>query len=134
MITMNTRIKVLILALLFITACSGGSGDQTDSDVKDLALGETETATIATVGDVDTYYLRAAETNRFLNIACNEKSSGSGVDLMVTVYEEAADGTRTRLFGKHKPLNATPPANINMKLYIGQPKDLYIVVRISPTT
>jgi len=127
---MDTKIKVLITALLFLMACSGGSGDPDGgTGMAEMTLGVTETGTIASVGEVDTYSLRVAETNRFLSISCDETSSGSGVDLMVTVFEEDEDGNLTRLFGKHKPMNATPPANIDMALYIDTPKDLVITVR-----
>jgi hypothetical protein len=112
-------------------ACSGGSGDSGGDEAGNvaLALGETETGMIETVGEVDTYTLQAAEANRYLTISCDERSSGSGVDLMVTVFEESEDGVLTRLFGKHKPLDATPPADIDMTIYIDAPKNLVITVR-----
>lgn len=128
--TMDTKIKVLIAALLFLVACSSDSGDSSgDAGMAELTMGVTETGTIETMGEVDTYSLQVAETNRYLTITCDEKSSGSGVDLMVTVFEEDEDGNRTRLFGKHKPLDATPPADIDMTLYIDEPKNLIITVR-----
>lgn len=130
---MNAKRKAILPVLFFILACSGGSGDSGGDSaeplVAELQLGVTRTATIETEGDVDTYHIRAAETNRFLNVNCNEKSSGSGVELMVTVFEEDASGNRIRLFGKHKPQDATPPADLDMAVYIDRPKDLYITVR-----
>ena len=127
---MDAKIKAIIPVLFFMLACSGGSGgsggDSGEPMVTEMQVGVTRTATIETEGDVDTYHIRAAETNRFLKVNCNEKSSGSGVELMVTVFEEDASGKRVRLFGKHKPQDATPPANLNMVVYIDQPKDLYI--------
>jgi hypothetical protein len=128
---MNTKIKVILPMLLFIVVgCSGGSGgDSGESEITEMQVGVTESAFIDEAGDVDTYHLRAAETNRFLSINCNEKASGSGVEVLVTVFEEDASGNRVRLFGKHKPQDATPPANLDMAVYIDQPKDLYITVR-----
>lgn len=126
---MNAKISTILLAIFFVTACSGGSGTSSEPAISELQLGVAESAFIETVGDVDTYRIRAAEANRFMNISCEEKSSGSGVDLLVTVYEENASGERVRLFGKHKPQNSTPPADLDVMVYIDQPKDLFITVR-----
>jgi len=127
---MNAKTYAILLAIFFITACSSGSGsDSSVSAIREIQLGVTESAFIESEGDVDTYRIRAAEANRFMNINCKEKSSGSGVDLLVTVYEENANGRRVRLFGKHKPQNATPPANLDIIVYIDRPKDLFITVR-----
>jgi hypothetical protein len=127
---MNAKIKILIAGLLFVMACGGGDdGSDGSGGVTELSMGVTATDTIGTVGEVDTYHLQVADTNRYLEIECDEKTSGSGVDVLVTVFEEDEDGERTRLFGMHKPLDATPPANIDMTLYIDEPKDLYITVR-----
>ena len=125
---MNAKTTIL-LSILCITACSGGSGTSSEPAVTELQVGVSESAFIETPGDVDTYRIRAAEANRFMNISCEEKASGSGVDLLVTVYEENARGERIRLFGKHKPENATPPADLDIMVYVDQPKDLFITVR-----
>jgi hypothetical protein len=110
-----------------------GSGGGTDENApepttRDLQLGQTETNYIATKGEVDTYHLRATEVNRYLHIYCEERASGSGVDLLVTVFEEV-NGQRVRIFGKHKPEGATLGANLELWIYIDRPKDLYITVR-----
>jgi hypothetical protein len=127
---MNAKTYLILLAIFFITACSNGPGsDSSESAIREIQTGVTESAFIELEGDVDTYRIRAAEANRFMNINCKEKSSGSGVDLLVTVYEENAGGQRVRLFGKHKPQNSTPPANLDVIVYIDRPKDLFITVR-----
>ncbi len=114
-----------------LAACGTGvSSDSNTSEttVRELQLGETQSHAIASAGDVNTYHLRAAETNRFLKISCEERISGSGVDLLVTVFEEV-NGQRVRLFGKHKPDGATLGADLDLWIYIDRPKDLYITVR-----
>ncbi len=126
---MNTKTYTILLAIFFITACSSGSSTSGDPAIREIQLGVAESAFIEAEGDVDTYRVRAAEANRFININCKETSSGSGVDLLVTVYEENAGGQRVRLFGKHKPQNSTPPANLDIMVYIDQPKDLFITIR-----
>jgi len=127
---MNTKKYTLLCMAIFIAACSGGSGsDSGEPAIRELQLGVSESGFIETEGDVDTYRIRAAEANRFMNIACKENSSGSGVDLLLTVFEENPNGQRVRLFGKHKPQNATPPADLDIMVYIDQPKDLFITVR-----
>ena len=127
---MNAKTTAILLAVLVLAACSSGSSSSSSEPaVTELQIGVAESAFIETAGDVDTYRIRAAEANRFMNISCEEKASGSGVDLLVTVYEENASGERIRLFGKHKPDNATPPADLDIMIYVDRPKDLFITVR-----
>lgn len=120
-----------VLLVIGLVACgTGGSSDSATSEpaVRELQVGETQSHAIASAGEVHTYHLRAAETNRFLKISCEERTSGSGVDLLVTVFEEV-NGQRVRLFGKHKPDGATLGADLDLWIYIDRPKDLYITVR-----
>jgi hypothetical protein len=127
--TINLCIGVLLV--IGLVACgTGGSSDSATSEpaVRELQVGETQSHAIASAGEVHTYHLRAAETNRFLQISCEERISGSGVDLLVTVFEEV-NGQRVRLFGKHKPDGATLGADLDLWIYIDRPKDLYITVR-----
>ena len=127
----NIKHCIWLFILIGLVGCGGGGGtDESASEpaTTELQLGETETNFIATQGEVDTYHLRAAEVKRYLHIYCEERVSGSGVDLLVTVFEEV-DGRRVRLFGKHKPDGATPGADLEMWIYIDKPKDLYITVR-----
>jgi hypothetical protein len=122
---------IWLLVLMGLLGCgSGGGTDENSSQpaTRELQLGETETDYIATKGEVDTYHINAAEVNRFLHIYCEERASGSGVDLLVTVYEDV-NGQRVRIFGKHKPEGATLGADLDLWIYIDQPKDLYITVR-----
>jgi hypothetical protein len=119
-----------LVMLLAMTACGGGSDSFSESEpaIRFLAVGETQTQFISVEGEVDTYQIRAAEANRFLHLHCEEKMSGSNVDLLVTVFEET-DGQRRRLFGKHKPDGATLGADLDLWIYIDSPKDLVITVR-----
>ncbi len=122
---------IWLFMLSAIAACGGGTsenGTPAEPAVRELQIGETASAMIETKGDVDTYHFRAAETNRFLNINCREATSGSPVDLLVTVFEET-NGQRVRLFGKHKPDGATLSADLDLWIFIDSPKDLYITVR-----
>lgn len=126
-------IKLLALFLVLgLMACGGGGDDESGNNepaVRELTVGETEIEYISSEGEVDNYLFRAAETNRFLRITCKENSQNSGVDVMVTVSEEAANGERVRLFGQHKRQGATTAADIDFLIYIDSPKNLYINVR-----
>ena len=126
-------IERLIWLVLFlaITACGGGGADNSmngEPAIRTLNIGEAQTQFISNEGDVDIYRIRAAEANRFLHLHCEEKTSGSDVDLLVTVFEET-NGQRRRLFGKHKPDGASLGADLNLWIYIDAPKDLIITVR-----
>ncbi len=120
-----------LFLLLAITACGGGGDESTDDEttVPTLTIGESQTQFISTEGEVDTYQLRANEANRFLHLHCEEQTSGSGVDLLVTIFEETDDGQLRRLFGKHKPDGASLGADLDLWVYIDVPKDLTITVR-----
>ncbi len=122
---------IWLLIIFGLMACGGGGNDEQSSDepaVRELQVGATQDNFIATEGEVDTYHLRATETNRFLLVNCKENDSGSGVDLLVTVFEEV-NGERHRIFGKHKTNNAVTRADFDLWIYIDRPKDLYITVR-----
>lgn len=122
---------IWLFILLGLMGCgSGGGTDEKapDSAPVELQMGETQTNFIAAQGEVDTYHVRATERGRFLHIFCEERVSGSGVDLLVTVFEEV-NGQRVRLFGKHKPDGGTKGADLELWIYIDEPKDLYITVR-----
>jgi hypothetical protein len=127
----NIQHSIGLLLLLALVACGGGvTSDQDASEgaVRTLTVGETQTSFISVDGEVDTYRLRAAETNRFLHIHCEERTSGSNVDLLVTVFEEV-NGDRVRVFGKHKPDGASIGADLDLWIFIDTPKDLFITVR-----
>jgi hypothetical protein len=119
-----------LFILFALMACGGSDNDESSSEpaVQELQVGETASGFIEKEGDVDTYHLRANEANKFLYIHCSEATSGSNVDLLVTVFGEN-NGQRTRLFGKHKPDGATLSADLDLWVYINEPKDLYITVR-----
>lgn len=119
-----------LFILIAFLACGGSDNDESSSEpaVQELQVGETASGFIEKEGDVDTFHLRANEANKFLYIHCSEATSGSNVDLLVTVFGEN-NGQRTRLFGKHKPDGATLSADLDLWVYINEPKDLYITVR-----
>lgn len=119
-----------LFILIAFMACGGSDNDESSSEpaVQEMQVGETASGFIETEGDVDTFHLRANERGRFLHIHCSEATSGSNVDLLVTVFGEN-NGQRTRLFGKHKPDGATLSADLDLWVYIDEPKDLYITVR-----
>lgn len=125
------KYSILLFMLFALIAC-GKSGGESESSVGSASMGLQEGVTqsgfIEEDDDVDTYRVAANETNRFLHIHCAEQTSGSNVDLLVTVFEEI-NGERVRLFGKHKPDGATLSADLDLWIYIDTPKDLIIEVR-----
>jgi len=127
----NIKYCIWLSILFGLMACGGGGTDEGTASapaVRELQAGETQVEFIATEGEVDTYHMRATETNRFLRINCKENDSGSGVDLLVTVFEES-NGERHRIFGKHKTKDAVTRADFDLWIFIDHPKDLYITVR-----
>lgn len=123
---------IWLFMLFALTACGSSDGDSASRNAPassvELQEGVTRTAYISTEGEVDTYRLRANEVNRYLNIRCTETTSGSNVDLLVTVFQEV-NGNRTRIFGKHKPDGATLSADLDLWIYVDAPKDIVIEVR-----
>jgi hypothetical protein len=117
--------------LFALMACSGGSSNSESPNAPastDLEIGRTQSGYIETDDDVDIYRLTANETNRYMLVHCAEATSGSGVDLLVTVYEDV-DGDRRRIFGKHKPQGASLSADLDLWIYINEPKTIIIEVR-----
>lgn len=124
----------MIFMLFSFVACGedSSSGDSgSNSSTRTLEVGETETGHINQEGDVDTYRVRANARERYLRINCTENSSGDSnvVDLLVTVFEENENRERVRLFGKHEPDGAPVSADLELWIYINEPKDIYITVR-----
>ena len=119
-----------LFMLLAMVACGGSSSSDSPMAPASVELveGQTETAHIATVGEVDTYRLRANEGNRYLLVHVDETQSGSFVDIMVKVHEELDNGGMRRLFGTHKPKGASLSANLDLWVYIDEPKNLIITV------
>lgn len=122
---------IWLIMLFALMACSGGSSDSGSPNAPasmDVEVGETRSGYIETDNDVDIYRVTANETNRYMLVHCSEATSGSGVDLLVTVYEEV-DGNRRRIFGKHKPQGGSLSADLDLWIFINQPKTLIIEVR-----
>lgn len=118
--------------LFAIMACGGGSSDSgspNEAASMDLEIGRTQTGYIDTDDDVDIYRINANADNRWMLVHCAEATSGSGVDLLVKVWEEDIDGKRTLLFGKHKPQGGSLSADLDLWIYINDPKNLVIEVR-----
>jgi hypothetical protein len=122
-------IWIFMLSALVACGSGGSSGDTPMAPAStELQEGQTRSAYISTVGEVDTYTLRANDVGRYLLVHVDETMSGSNVDLLVTVYEEV-NGRRNRIFGTHKPNGATLSADLDLWIYINTPKDLIIEVR-----
>jgi len=116
------------LFLMLMTACSSNS-DNGALDNSELQLGVQSSDTIATEAEVDWFHFRAVEANRVLNVRCTSNTYRPDVDLMITAYEEDANGNRVRIYGDHAMDDSQLPADINMNIYIDTPKDIYFAVR-----
>lgn len=122
----------LLFILICLSACSSGNGsDGSSNEVQymELSLVRESSDAIETVGEVDWYHFRAAETNNVLQLRCNGETSNPQVEFLVTVYEKDADGDLVRLWADHAPEDAALPADLVLNIPIAEPKDLYIAVR-----
>jgi hypothetical protein len=126
------KIGLLILIIFSLVACGGGDGDQGDNDgadTRELALDETVSGSISQEGEVDWYHVSAVEVNRTLTVSLNGTRQNSPVDFMVTIYERNESGDFVTVFGESAKEDVFAPANINIDVAVGQPRDLYIAVR-----
>lgn len=126
------RLALIPGALLcaMLAACSQGGSDGGDSGgVHELALRQTASGSVATVGQVNWYHYRAVETNGVLQVRCSSDTLRPDVEYLVTVYELDPAGNRVRIAGDHVPDESLLPADLVMNVYVDQPKDLYIAVR-----
>jgi hypothetical protein len=130
-VTTMKKLGMLILILTCVTACGGGGSDDAANrnDSVALAVGEPATGSIKTVGEVDWYHFRAVETNSILQLTCGGEDMLPVVDYLVTVYEEATDGSLMRLWADHAPEDAAQPADLTLNIPIDEPKDIHIAVR-----
>jgi len=120
---------LILICLLLLGACIGGSDSDDGSKTTELAPNRTVSGNIAKVGEVDWYHYRVVEANSLLRVTCNGESMRPEVDFLITVYEENANGERIRLYADHAPENSQLPAGITSHIYIDRPKDIYIAVR-----
>ncbi len=124
------RLGLLIILVMLLGGCWGSSSDSEDeASTTELSLNRTVTGNIGETGEVDWYHYRVVEANSVLKVSCSGKVMRPEVDLLVTVYEEDADGHKTRLYAEHAMEDSQLPADITIYVYIDQPKDIYIAVR-----
>jgi hypothetical protein len=129
--------KLFLLGIILfasgLLACGGGSSDSSDngdsSGMRELQLDETVTETIAEVGEVDWYHFNAVEANRTLTVSCDGTQGHAIVDFTLTVYEQNAAGEMVPIFGQSWPENSAQAADIDIKVHIDQPRQLYFAVR-----
>jgi hypothetical protein len=97
--------------------------------VTELSLNRSVQGTIAATGEVDWYHFRVVEANNILKVSCTGNHMRPEIDVLVTVYEEDADGNRIRLYAEHAMEDSELPTDITIYVYIDRPKDIYIAVR-----
>ena len=124
------RFGLLIVMIIFLTGCwgSGSNSDEADT-VTELSLNRSVQGKIAATGEVDWYHFRVVEANNILKVSCTGNHMRPEIDVLVTVYEEDADGNRIRLYAEHAMEDSELPTDITIYVYIDRPKDIYIAVR-----
>lgn len=126
---MKRLIYVLPMLLLLIACGSGGDKSGDESGVRTLQVNEPAAGEIATEGDVDWYTYRVTAPDTLLQVTCNSNTLRPDVDLLLSVYEEDAEGNKIRLFATHAADGAVVPANLQINLFIAEPKEIFIAVR-----
>ncbi len=123
------KILMILSAIMLLSACnsdsSGGGGSSSDSE---LQLDQSVTGSIAEEGEVDIYHVRVNDANTILSVSVEGDTVHPEVDLLVTAYEDEVN-ENNRLLADHAQEDAYLPADVNMNIYIDQPKDVYITVR-----
>jgi len=124
------RLGLLIVLVTFFGGCWGSGSDSDDADtMTELSLNRSVQGNIAAVGEVDWYHFRVVEANNILKVTCSGNHMRPEVDVLVTVYEEDANGNRVRLYAEHAMEDSELPTDIKIYVYIDRPKDIYIAVR-----
>ncbi|MDJ0782194.1 MAG: hypothetical protein QNJ22_09495 [Desulfosarcinaceae bacterium] len=123
------RMLCVLPMLLFLIACSAGSKGSDEGRIRTLQLNEQVAGEIASEGDVDWYAYEMTAPNTLLQVSCNSSTLRPDVDLLLSVYEEDADGNKVRLFATHAPEEAELPADLQINLFIDVPKTIFIAVR-----
>jgi hypothetical protein len=126
---MKRLIFILPMLLLLVACGSGSKGSSDESGVRALQANEPAAGEISKVGDVDWYTYQVTAPDTLLQIFCNSETLRPDVDLLMSVYEEDADGNKVRLFGTHAAEGAAVPAELQINLFVGEPKEIFIAVR-----
>ncbi len=126
---MNIRYALIPLVWLLLFGCGSGGSDNEGGGVQELSLGKEVSGTIATAGEVDWYHYRAVEANNVLQVNASSNTFRPDVELLVTAYELDGAGNKVRIQGDHAPEGSQLPADLQMNVYIDQPKDIYLAVR-----
>ena len=124
------RLGLLIVLVIFFGGCWGSGSDSDDADtMTELSLNRSVQGNIAAAGEVDWYHFRVVEANNILKVTCSGNHMRPAVDVLVTVYEEDANGNKVRLYAEHAMEDSELPTDIKIYVYIDRPKDIYIAVR-----
>jgi hypothetical protein len=126
---MKNMFLIAIMALILCACNSDGPGNNNNSQSNgELTLNRSVAGTISTEGEVDLYHIRINDANTILNVSVEGDTVHPDVDLLVTAYQDEVSEDN-RLMADHAPENAYLPADIDINIYINQPKDIYIAVR-----
>lgn len=126
---------ILLIMALFIAGCGSDSSDNGSSIVEipvqnsDVISSKTVNGRIATVGEVDRYFVNLAETGRNVQIKCVSETVRSDVELLVNVFEENSQGELVMVAGDHGPVDSQLKYNVKVSVFVDTPKKLYINVR-----
>jgi hypothetical protein len=119
---------IIITLFLLIVSCSGSSNSNS-SGAQELTLQKRVSGEISKVGDVNWYHFRAVEANNVMQVRCTSETLRPDVQFLVTLYQLDSKGNKTIIYGDHAPEKSLAPANLTLRAYIDQPKDIYIAVR-----
>lgn len=125
------KIYFIMLIVFSLVACGGGGDDSGNSgpQIQELSLDETTTGDISQKGEVDWYRFNAVEVNSTLSVSCQGSYNNSPVDFMMTIYEKDENGQYVTIFGESAKEDVFAPADLNIKVAINEPRELYIAVR-----
>jgi hypothetical protein len=125
------KLCILLLIVFCLAACGGDSGDEgsNNSNARELAVDETATGKISTVGEVDWYRIEAVENDRILSVHLSGTRQYSPVDFMLTIYEKDADGNLNTIFGESAKEEVMEMADITIDVPINGSRTLYLAVR-----
>lgn len=120
---------IAIMALILSACNSDGPGNSTDNTTNgELRLNQSVAGAISVEGEVDLYHISVNDANTILTVSVEGDTVHPDVDLLVTAYQNEVNEDN-RLMADHAPENSYLPADIDMNIYIDQPKEIYIAVR-----
>lgn len=125
------KIIYIAIMVLALSSCKSGGPDNNSSDNLsngELRLNQSVAGTISAEGEVDLYHLTVNDANTILTVSVEGDTVHPDVELLVTAYQNEVSEDN-RIMADHAPEDAYLPANIDMNIYINQPKDIYIAVR-----